>query len=117
MTAAAVKLAQKDFTNLTQTLGMMTPNGRMQPLQRFYRESMDFAFEQVFTGAADYETAMRQATQKMADAGVRTIDYASGHYKAFSKEAGLPLQEERAWVAGYKKVEISRQLKVGIEKR
>ncbi len=39
---------------------------------------MDFAFEQVFTGAADYETAIRMATTKMATSGVRVIDYASG---------------------------------------
>ena len=78
MTAAAVKLAQKDFSNLTQTLGMMTPGGKVQPLRRFYQETMDFAFEQIFTGAADYQTAIRQATTKMADAGVRTIDYESG---------------------------------------
>ena len=87
MTAAAVKLAQKDFTNLTQTLGMVGRNGKAQPLQKFYQETMDFAFEQVFTGAADYETAMRQATQKMADAGVRTIDYASG--RSTSLEAAV----------------------------
>lgn len=78
MTAAAVKLAQKDFSNLTQTLGMVTPGGAVQPLRRFYQETMDFAFEQIFTGAADYQTAIRQATTKMADAGVRTIDYESG---------------------------------------
>lgn len=78
MTAAAVKLAQKDFSNLTQTLGMMTPDGQVLPLRQFYQKTMDFAFEQVFTGAADYQTAIRQATTKMADAGVRTIDYESG---------------------------------------
>ncbi len=87
MTAAAIQLAQKDFTNLTQTLGMMTPGGKVQPLRRFYQETMDFAFEQVFTGAADYQTALRQATTKMADAGVRTIDYASG--RSISIEAAV----------------------------
>ena len=78
MAEAAIKLAQKDFRNLTQTLGMVGRNGKAQPLQKFYQEAMDFAFEQIFTGAADYETAIRQATTKMADSGVRTIDYESG---------------------------------------
>ncbi len=78
MTAAAVKLAQKDFSNLTQTLGMVGPDGKAYPLRTFYQQTMDFAFEQIFTGAADYQTAIQQATTKMADAGVRTIDYASG---------------------------------------
>lgn len=78
MALAAVALAQKDFTNLTQTLGMVTPGGRVQPLRKFYRETMDFAFQQIFTGAADYNTAIRLATNKMTDAGVRVIDYESG---------------------------------------
>lgn len=78
MTLAAVRLAEKDFTNLTQTLGMVAPDGKAYPLRTFYRKTMDFAFEQVFTGAADYQTAIRQATAKMAGQGVVTIDYESG---------------------------------------
>ena len=38
---------------------------------------MDFAFSQVFSGAADVNTAVAMATKKMADLGVRVIDYAS----------------------------------------
>lgn len=79
MTQAAIQLATKDFTNLTQTLGMVDCiTGRPLPLQDAYRQAMDFAFEQIFTGAADYETAIRQATRKLADRGVVAIDYASG---------------------------------------
>ena len=78
MVQAAVKLAQEDFTNLTQTLGMVGPDGVAYPLQEAYRKSMDYAFEQVFTGATDYNTAIRQATKNLADMGVRVIDYESG---------------------------------------
>ena len=78
MVSAAVKLALDDFTNLTQTLGMVDPFGRALPLQDVYRKCCDFAFEQVFTGAADYNTAIRRATKHLADRGVRTIDYESG---------------------------------------
>lgn len=74
----AVKLAKDDFTNLTQTLGMVAPDGEAYPLQKSYQKCMDFAFEQVITGAADYNTAIRQATKNLADKGVRTIDYESG---------------------------------------
>lgn len=76
--SAAVKLAQEDFTNLTQTLGMVDPFGNALPLQSAYRKCMDFAFEQVFTGAADYNTAIRQATKNLADRGVRVINYETG---------------------------------------
>lgn len=78
MVDAAVKLAQDDFTNLTQTLGMVDPYGNALPLQDAYRKTMDYAFEQVFTGASDYNTAVRQATANLAKYGLRTINYESG---------------------------------------
>lgn len=76
--SAAIEIAQKDFTNITQTLGMIDPYGRALPLQDVYRSSTDFAFKQVFTGAADYETAIRQAVKNIADKGLLTINYESG---------------------------------------
>lgn len=76
--SAAVSLAQDDFTNLTQTLGMIDPFGNALPLQDAYRSCTDFAFKQVATGAADYMTAIRQATANLAKHGVRVIDYESG---------------------------------------
>lgn len=78
LVSAAVKLAQDDFTNLTQSIGMVDPFGNALPLQDAYRKCCDFAFEQVFTGAADYNTAIRRATKNLADMGVRVIDYESG---------------------------------------
>lgn len=76
--SAAVKLAQEDFTNLTQTLGMVDPFGNALPLQDAYRACTDFAFQQVITGAAGYTEAVRQATRHLAARGVRVIDYESG---------------------------------------
>lgn len=76
--SAAVRLAQEDFQNFTRTLGMVDPYGRALPLQEAYRHCVDFAFEQVATGAADYNTAIRQATRNLAAKGLQTIDYESG---------------------------------------
>lgn len=76
--AAAVALAQDDLTNITQTLGMIDPYGNAQPLQTAYRQCMDYAFMQISTGAADYNTAIRAATKNLADKGVYVIDYESG---------------------------------------
>lgn len=75
---AAIALAQDDLTNITQTLGMIDPYGNAQPLQAAYRQCMDYAFMQVSTGAADYNTAIRAATKNLADKGVYVIDYESG---------------------------------------
>lgn len=75
---AAVKLAEEDFTNLTQTLGMIDPYGKALPLQDIYQSCTDFAFKQVISGAADYNTAIRRGTKNIAEHGVLTIDYESG---------------------------------------
>lgn len=99
--SAAVELAQNDFTNLTQTLGMVDPYGRARPLQSVYRACTDFAFQQTVTGAASYTEAIRRATRKLADRGVQVIDYQSG--ACVSLEAavrrnimgGLGLMQER----------------------
>ena len=99
--SAAVELAQKDFTNLTQTLGMIDPYGNAQPLQAAYRACTDFAFKQVITGAADYSTAIRQATRNLAAKGVRVIDYKSGVHTSLEASVrrnimgGLGLMQER----------------------
>lgn len=101
LVSAAVKLAQEDFTNLTQTLGMVDPYGHAQPLRDAYRQCMDYAFEQVFTGATDYNTAIRQATKNLADMGVRVIDYESGAHTSLEAAVrrnimgGLGLMQEQ----------------------
>ena len=76
--SAAVELAQDDFTNITQTLGFQTPDGTVHPLLEAYQLTTDFAFQKVITGATDYNTAIRQACNKLASGGVKYIDYASG---------------------------------------
>lgn len=99
--SAAVKLAQDDFTNITQTIGMVDPYGRALPLQQAYRNSMDFAFSQVATGAADYNTAVRLAVKNLAEKGIQTIDYQSGIHTSLeaavrrSVMGGLGLMQEQ----------------------
>ena len=99
--SAAVKLAQDDFTNITQTIGMVDPYGRALPLQQAYRNSMDFAFSHVATGAADYSTAVRLAVKNLAEKGIQTIDYQSGIHTSLeaavrrSVMGGLGLMQEQ----------------------
>lgn len=99
--SAAVELAQSDFTNLTQTTGFVDPFGNALPLQDAYRKCMDFAFKQVSTGAADYNTAIRQATKNLAKYGIRTIDYESGVHTSLEAAVrrnimgGLGLMQEQ----------------------
>ena len=99
--AAAVRLAENDLSNITQTIGMVDPYGRALPLRDAYRSCMDFAFVQVSIGAADYNTAIRQATKNLADRGVRWIDYESGVHTSLEAAVrrnvmgGLGLMQEQ----------------------
>lgn len=98
---AAVELALDDFTNLTQTLGMVDPYGNALPLRDVYRSCTDYAFKQVFTGATDYNTAIRRATAELAEKGVLTIDYESGVHTSLEAAVrrnimgGLGLMQEQ----------------------
>ncbi len=75
--------------------------GHVQPLRDAYRQCMDYAFQQVFTGATDYNTAIRQATKNLADMGVRVIDYESGVHTSLEAAVrrnimgGLGLMQEQ----------------------
>lgn len=99
--SAAVELAQEDFTNLPQTLGMIDPYGNALPLQDAYRSCTDFAFKQVITGATDYNTAIRRATKNLADQGLLVIDYESGVHTSLEAAVrrnimgGLGLMQEK----------------------
>ena len=76
--AAAQDLAEDGLRHITQTLGFQTPDGTVHPLLEAYQRTTDFAFQKVITGATDYNTAIRQACNKLASGGVKYIDYASG---------------------------------------
>ena len=68
--------------NLTNTMGFADHDflGRVYYLSMtdMYRREMDSAHMKVVTGTTDYVTAIRQACNKLAESGVRTIDYESG---------------------------------------
>lgn len=68
--------------NLTNTMGFADHDflGRVYYLSMtdMYRREMDAAHMKVVTGVTDYMTAIRQACNKLAASGVRTIDYESG---------------------------------------
>lgn len=98
---AAIAQTQGTLENLTQTLGMVDPYGNVNPLRDTYRKCMDYAFEQVSSGAVDYNTAIREATRNLAEKGVQVIDYESGIHTSIEAAVrrnvmgGLGLMQER----------------------
>ena len=80
--AAQIKETAGDCENLTGTMGFADHDflGRVYYLSMtdMYRRELDSAHMKVVTGTTDYMTAIRQACNKLAASGVRTIDYESG---------------------------------------
>lgn len=80
--SAQIKETSGKCENLTNTMGFADHDflGRVYYLSMtdMYRREMDSAHMKVVTGTTDYMTAIRQACNKLAASGVRTIDYESG---------------------------------------
>lgn len=80
MVTMVAEMTDGELTNITKTLGMVDPYGNAFPLQEIYRRTMDYAFNEVYYGAADYQTTIRRVTSKLARYGVRVIDYKNGKH-------------------------------------
>ena len=75
---ASTALADENFQNVTQTLGMVAPDGKELPLRDFYQKTMDWVFNNVSTGVMDYGTAIRRASEAFVDMGLTSVEYESG---------------------------------------
>lgn len=80
--AAQIKQTNGTCQNLTGTLGFAERNANGQvvysSLTDFLRHQMDMAQMKVATGVTDYNSAIRQACNALAESGLRTVYYASG---------------------------------------
>lgn len=63
---------------LLKNLWAPGPDGKLYTVREAYDKVMDFAFAQTFSGAADMNTALRQATKELVRRGVRTIPRKNG---------------------------------------
>ena len=79
---AALKHQTKGtFDNITQSMGFAANvNGKtvFHPMARTYQSVLDLAQMTVSTGALDYRTAIRMSVKRLADSGIRFVDYQSG---------------------------------------
>jgi Phage minor capsid protein 2. len=70
-----------NLINITRSLGFAKlVDGRMtyDSVGRFYQNTLDNAVMQVTSGVSSFEQVLKQAVDKLAASGLRTIDYASG---------------------------------------
>lgn len=68
----------EEFENLSDTYGFKFPSKKAMTLRQTYYQSIDKAIYEIQTGVTDYKTALRQTVMRLADSGIRTINWESG---------------------------------------
>ena len=70
------------YRNITQSMGFLVRQGRhrvMLPPAQAYQHCLDSAVLQVQSGAIGYNQAIASAVKQLADSGLKTVFYESGH--------------------------------------
>lgn len=75
---AIKRQAHNTFRNLTASMGFLVGNTMLKPA-RAYQWALDNAVMQVQSGAINYNQAIKTAVKKLADSGLKVVDYESGH--------------------------------------
>lgn len=81
MTITAIKeQCQREFGNITRSMGFLVDNGRtmLEPANA-YQWALDNAEMQIQSGAISYNEAIKNAVKQLADSGIKTVSYESGH--------------------------------------
>ncbi|MGN0660080.1 MAG: phage minor capsid protein, partial [Oscillospiraceae bacterium] len=81
--SAVGKQTADEFKNITQSLGfaVRNPDNTLSflPIAEYYQKTLDNAVTGIASGVFDYNTAIKKAVFELANSGLRTVDYASGH--------------------------------------
>lgn len=78
---SAIKQTSGDLYNLTKSMGFAQKiNGKVvyKPIARYYHDAMDLAVIQIKSGSTSYNTAIKQAVDRLCESGIRSVDYESG---------------------------------------
>ena len=73
--------AQGELYNFTRSMGFTYKSGgavKFKPIAGFYQDTLDFALFQVRSGVLTVNEAVKQAVDKMAESGIKVVDYESG---------------------------------------
>lgn len=74
------KQTTDEFFNITRSMGFLVDNGRtMLPPAKAYQWALDSALLQIESGAISYSQAIQTAVKQLADSGLKTVSYESGH--------------------------------------
>lgn len=79
-TWAIYEQTKQTLQNITQSMGFLVDKGRtMLPPAKTYQWALDNAVMQIQSGAISYNQAIASAVKQLADSGLKTVDYESGH--------------------------------------
>lgn len=87
-TWAIYQQTKRDLRNITQSMGFLVDAGRtMLSPAKAYQWVLDNAAMQVQSGAINYNQAIKTAVKQLADSGLKTVDYESGHHDSIDVAA------------------------------
>lgn len=78
---SAIKQTSGELYNLTQSMGFAQKvNGKVvyKPIAKYYHDAMDLAVMQIKSGSTNYNTAIKQAVNRLCESGIRSVEYESG---------------------------------------
>ena len=78
--AAIYAQTKQECRNITRSMGFLVDSGRtMMSPAKAYQWCCDSALMQIQSGAISYNQAISNAVKQLADSGLKTMDYESGH--------------------------------------
>ena len=79
-TYAIYEQTRQTFRNITQSMAFLVDNGRtlLSPA-RAYQSCLDKAILKIEAGATSYNESIKDAVRELADSGLKTAQYESGH--------------------------------------
>lgn len=75
-----MRQTQQEMSNITRSMGFLVDGGRtkLKPAQA-YQWALDSAELKIQSGAIPYTQAIRDCVRQLADSGIKTVEYESGH--------------------------------------
>lgn len=99
--------------NLTKTTGFKNTAFGFTPIQHLYQKELDFALLKVASGVFSYDQVVNDCVHRLAQSGLRTIDYASGRSYQLDTAARMCVRTGLSQLSG--KITEANIAKTGVE--
>lgn len=97
---AFTKQTVKELRNLTRTTGFRNVNTGTVGIMNAYQRELDLAVLKVATGTFAYDQAVKDCVHRLAQSGLRSIDYASGRSYQLDTAARMCVRTGCSQLAG-----------------